>query len=93
MEHKHVDVVEILELMEEITASLDYLEESFTEALSRETSTLWNNQNQLIHSAWTLIERTEEQWGDMKRNRDTLNTSKESGKRNVRLRVKPELGY
>ncbi|MDQ0218947.1 hypothetical protein ELQ35_10280 [Peribacillus cavernae] len=83
---------EILELLGEITARLDELEETMVESLNSERCQLWGNQMAMVHSVQEAYEKTEKDW-KVKEFEDQAFILRKDSALNKQVAMNPKLGY
>jgi hypothetical protein len=85
-------VHEILELLGEITARIEQLEETMDETLNTERCRLWGNQIAKVHSVQEAFDKVEQEWM-VKEMEDKAFILRKDSAMNKKLPMNPKLGF
>lgn len=88
---KHVDVEEILGLMEEINEHLETLETTFSVSFATERNKLWTNQHHMVDSASMKVNEAEAKWLLMQ-NEHAILRDTDKNRKGI-LSMNPKLGF
>ncbi|RFU65502.1 hypothetical protein [Peribacillus glennii] len=89
---KRADANEVLELLGEITARLEQLEETISENYNTGRCQLWENQMAMVHSAQVAFEKAEKDWKVKEIENKSYILRKESAM-NQQMPMNPKLGF